>query len=112
MSDIMKIIESFKEPCPCGKEHYTAIRDIHIGSGLVHEVGAILKKNDFPKKLLLVADKQTLAAAKGIVESLNGFDVEYHIYDEIRVARMEHVVELEEKIKGRDIALLSVVQAR
>ena len=108
MSDIMKIIESFKEPCPCGKEHYTAIRDIHIGSGLVHEVGAILKKNDFPKKLLLVADKQTLAAAKGIVESLNGFDVEYHIYDEIRVARMEHVVELEEKIKGRDIALLSV----
>ena len=66
MSDIMKIIESFKEPCPCGKEHYTAIRDIHIGSGLVHEVGAILKKNDFPKKLLLVADKQTLAAARKI----------------------------------------------
>ena len=108
MSDIMKIIESFKEPCPCGKEHYTAIRDIHIGAGLVHEVGAILKKNNFPQTLLLVADKQTLAAAAGIVESLEGFTLEYHIYDEIRVARMEHVEELEEKIKGREIGVLSV----
>ena len=55
-----------------------------------------------------MADKNTLAAAKGIEESLKDFSVEYKIYDEIRVARMEHVEELESIIRGRDIGVLSV----
>lgn len=108
MSEILKIIEDFKAPCPCGTKHTTAVRDIRIGSGLVHKVGEILKENDFEKTLLLVADKNTLKAAEGIVESLSGYDVEYHIYDTIRVATMDHVRELEAKIEGRDISVLSV----
>ena len=105
MKSVTEIIKEFEQPCPCGREHCTAVQ---IGSGLVKKVGEILKKNGFPKNILLVADKNTLAAAKGIEESLKDFSVEYKIYDEIRVARMEHVEELESIIRGRDIGVLSV----
>ena len=108
MSEILNIIDSFRGKCVCGKEHITAIRDVRIASGLVHQVGAILTENQFPKKLLLVADTNTLKAADGIVESLKDFDIEYKIYDYLRVAEMKHVEELEALIKGRDIAVLSV----
>ena len=108
MSDILNIIEDFKKTCSCGKEHHTAIRDIRIASGLVNCVGDILKENEFARTLLLVADKNTLSAAKGIEESLAGFDVEYKIYDNLRVATMEHVEELESLVKDRDISILSV----
>ena len=108
MTEILNIIESFKSGCDCGRKHETAIRDIQIGSGLVHSVGDILKKNKFPEKLLLVADKNTLKAAEGIVESLKGFEIEYHIYDNIRVAEMKHVEELEELVKGKETGILSV----
>lgn len=104
----MEIIKDFEAPCPCGHMHRTAIRDVQIGSGLVHSVGEILKKNNFAEKLLLVADKNTLAAADGIAESLQGFSVEYKVYDNIRVAEMKHIKELEDIIKGRDISILSV----
>ena len=104
---IMDVIRSF-ENCDCGKEHYTAVRDVVIESGAVHRVGEILKKNGFSKNLLLVADKNTLKASEGIVESLDGFNITYKIYDNIRVADMIHVKELEEMIKDKDIAILSV----
>lgn len=108
MSEIMQIIESLSGECECGLVHETAIKDIHIGSGLVRCVGDILKKNDFPRELLLVADKNTLKAADGILDSLDGFEVSLKIYDELRVAKMEHVNELEALVKGRDVAILSV----
>lgn len=108
MSEILNIIDSFRAGCNCGRKHETAIRDIRIASGLVNRAGSILKENDFPKNLLLVADKNTLKAAHGIIESLKDFDLEYKIYDNLRVAEMKHVEELEELIKGRDIAILSV----
>ncbi|MEE0896206.1 MAG: iron-containing alcohol dehydrogenase [Acutalibacteraceae bacterium] len=108
IKSVTEIIKEFEQPCPCGREHRTAVQDVRIGSGLVKKVGEILKKNGFPKNILLVADKNTLAAAKGVEESLKDFSVEYKIYDEIRVARMEHVEELESIIRGRDIGVLSV----
>ena len=108
MKSVMEIINEFEKPCSCGMVHRTAVQDVQIGSGLVNRVGEILKKNGFPKNILLVADKKTLAAAKGIEESLKDFSVEYKVYDEIRVARMEHVEELESLIHGRDIGVLSV----
>ncbi len=108
MSSIMNIIEGFKEKCPCGRVHTTSVRDVRIGSGIVRRVGDILRENGFPRRILLVADKSTLAAADGIVESLEGFDVTYKIYDEIRVATMEHVEELEGMLEGEDIGVLSV----
>lgn len=108
MSEILDIIESIKGECDCGVFHDTAIKDIRIGSGIVNQVGEILRENGFPKKILLVADKNTLKAADGIIESLSAFEVDFHIYDEIRVARMEHVEELEALIKDKDVGVLSV----
>ena len=108
MSEILKIIDSFRAGCDCGRRHETAIQDIRIASGLVNEVGSILKDNHFPENLLLVADKNTLKAADGIVDSLSDYNIEYKIYDNIRVAEMHHVEELEERVKGKDIAILSV----
>lgn len=108
MSEILSIINSISGECECGLCHKTAIKDIQIASGLVNRVGNILKKNDFPKNILLVADKNTLAAADGIIESLEGFEVSFLVYDNLRVAKMEHVEEIEALIKGKEIAVLSV----
>ena len=90
MTDFRKLIDSYRD-CDCGMEHRCDIRDIRVGSGLVHQVGQILRENDFPEKLLLVADKNTLQAADGILESLEGFQVTPYIYDSIRVATMDDV---------------------
>lgn len=108
MSGILKIIEDFKKPCKCGRVHETAVRDVVAEPGAVNKVGEILMRNSFPKDLLLVADKNTLKAAEPITDSLSGFNVSYKIYDDLRVAKMEHVEELQGLIKGRDIAVLSV----
>ena len=108
MSEILEIINSISCDCDCGLQHKTAIRDIQIASGLVHNVGNILRKNNFPTNLLLVADKNTLKASDGIVESLKDFDVSFKIYDDLRVAKIEHVQEIENLISNQDIGVLSV----
>ena len=90
MLDFKKLIASF-ETCDCGVEHRCEIGDIRIGSGLVHQVGTILKENRFPTKILLVADRNTLKASDGILESLEGFEVQTYIYDTLRVATMDDV---------------------
>lgn len=108
MSGILKIIEDFKKPCKCGRVHETAVRDVVAEPGAVNKVGEILMRNSFPKDLLLVADKNTLKAAEPITDSLSGFNVSCKIYDDLRVAKMEHVEEIQGLIKGRDIAVLSV----
>lgn len=108
MSKILEIIEDFRQGCDCGRKHETDIKDVIIESGAVHTVGKVLNKNGFSKNLLLVADKNTLKAADGIVESLDGFNIEYKIYDELRIATMDEVKVVEELIAGRDIAVLSV----
>lgn len=108
MSEILNIINSISGDCDCGLWHKTAIKDIQISSGLVHSVGDILRKNNFPNKILLVADKNTLGASEGIVDSLGDFDLSFKIYDNLRVAKMEHVKEIENLIYGQDIGVLSV----
>lgn len=109
MTDVMKIINEFKSTdCSCGHAHNTTIEDIQIGSGLVNHVGEILRRNSFPENILLVCDKNTLSASKGIEQSLSGFKVQYHIYDDLRVATMKEVEEIESLIDGKDIAVLSV----
>lgn len=54
MKSVMEMIKEFEAPCPCGHIYRTAIQDVQIGSGLVHNVGRILKKNNFSQKLLFV----------------------------------------------------------
>lgn len=108
MKNVTEIIKDFEKNCSCGVKHRTTVQDVQIGSGLVNCVGEILKKNNFPENILIVADKNTLNAAKGIEESLKDFSVEYKVYDEIRVADMTHVEELEFIVNGKDIGILSV----
>lgn len=108
MSGIMEMIDSFRTECSCGRTHTIADVDIRIASGLVHRVGEILTENGFSPTLLLVADRNTLRAADGIAESLRDFSVEYLIYENLRVAEMEQVLEIENRIAGRDISVLSV----
>lgn len=90
MLNVKELVASF-ENCSCGVEHRCDIKDIRVGSGMVHQVGQILHENDFPQKILLVADRNTIKAADGILESLQGFAVEQYIYDELRVATMDDV---------------------
>ena len=108
MRPVLDMIQSFKGPCSCGLCHDTAIRDIRIGSGIVNEVGDILRQNGFPNTILLVADRNTLAASEGILASLSGFTVETLVYDEIRVAEMKHVEEIEGRVSSREIGILGV----
>ena len=105
---ILEIIEDFKKDCACGKKHETAVKDVRIGSGLVHSVGKILRENGFSNTLLVVADKNTIKASEGIIESLEGFELEFKIYDDLRVATMDDVNSVEKLIEGRDISVLSV----
>lgn len=90
------------------KKHETTIKDIRIESGIVHNVGEILAENKFSNNILLVADRKTLIASEGITESLKDYKLEYKIYDDLRVAMMEYVNEIETLISGRDISILSV----
>lgn len=108
MSEIMNIINKLKGDCPCGRKHETTVRDIRIGSGLVSSVGDILGENGFSKNLLLVADKNTLKAADGIEESLKGYNTAHKLYDNLRIATMQQVEEIEELISNKDISVLSV----
>ncbi len=105
---ILDIIDDFKKECACGKKHETAVKDVLIESGAVNRVGEILRKNNFCQNILLVADNNTMSASSGIVESLDGFNTEYKIYDNLRVATMEHVNEIENLIKNKEISVLSV----
>ncbi len=85
------------ENCPCGKKHTFDTEIVEIESGLVHRVGEILAKAEFPRKVLLVADENTLAASAGILESLNdaGFELKQLIYKDMKYAKVEQVREVE-----------------
>lgn len=90
MLNFRALIDSFRD-CGCGMDHRCGIHDIRIGSGLVTQAGEILQENGFPWRLLLIGDRDTLAAAAGIEESLTGFEVTRHCYDTLRVATMDDV---------------------
>lgn len=90
MLNFRALIDSFRD-CSCGMDHRCDIHDIRIGSGLVTQVGEILRENGFPRRLLLIGDRDTLAAAAGLEESLTGFEVTRHCYDTLRVATMDDV---------------------
>ena len=81
--------------CPCGQKHPTVNIKVEIGRGLLPKTTEILK--DFPKKILVVADKNTLAASEGILDVLKagGFDYGLHCYDNCTEADIEMVKEME-----------------
>jgi len=90
--DLQSIIKSL-ESCPCGRKHTSGIKSVEIGRNLVQKTGEILLNNSFPHKILVIADKNTLHASDGILESLekSGFEFEIKLYNDLRVADMKDV---------------------
>ena len=93
--DLKELKERFSR-CECGEEHRLDIKDIAVGSGITADTGEILRRNGFKKRLLLVADENTLSAARGIESALSWFDVEFKIYKNLRQAEMSEA----EKIRA------------
>ena len=90
MFDLQGLIKEFSN-CDCKKVHETTLKDVVIGSGVTAQTGEILKRNGFGKKLLLVADKNTLNAADGVLTALKDFIVRLKIYDNLREATVQQV---------------------
>lgn len=88
--------------CDCGVEHELPVKDVVIESGAVFKVGEILYRNGFGKKLLFVADRNTLKASEGITESLSDFDLEFKIYDDLREATVEQVAVIKKLLESND----------
>jgi len=80
--------------CSCGQEHGKLNMIVEIGPGLLKKTAEILK--DFPKLILVVADKNTLAASDGLMDTLKagGFDCTLNCYDNCTEANILQVEEL------------------
>ena len=105
--EFKKLINNFQN-CPCGMKHECKIEDIVVEKGCVRRVGEILKKNSFPRKLLVVADKTTIQVSEGILSSLNDFELTLKIYDDLRVASMNEVKEIKQYFDDGIEAVISV----
>lgn len=90
--DIKKLISEL-ENCPCGRVHTADIKAVEIGHGMLARVGEILKENAFPKNILVVADRNTLRAADGILEILkaSGFLCKTYVFENFREPNVEFV---------------------
>ena len=95
--------------CPCGREHTADIRAVRIGEGILPQAAQILRDNAFPARLLVVADRNTLKAADGILDVLEngGFDVRQMVYDDLRTAHQNDVNRVLEALSDTD-GVLSV----
>ena len=95
--------------CECGHAHDFDLEGLEISSGAINRVSEILKKYNFPTRILMVADENSFRVTKGLYEQLldNGFTVELRVYESMRVADMREVRELEVALKRVD-GLLSV----
>ncbi len=69
--------------CPCGREHTADIRAVEIGQGMLSRTAEILRDAGFPRRILAVADQNTLSASGGILKILEngGFSVKLKMFD-------------------------------
>ena len=82
--------------CPCGQTHTEVDISVNIGEGFIGRVGEFL--TNFPRELLIVADKNTLAASEGILNNLEsaGFNFSLQVYDNCTEANIREVKKIEE----------------
>ncbi len=97
MFDLNALKKEF-EKCTCGMRHELTIKDICVGSGIIKDTGEILKRNGFKQNLLVVADKNTLNAADGILLALKDFNLTIKLYDNLREATVDEVEEIKKKL--------------
>ncbi len=90
--------------CECGHAHDFDLAALEIGSGLIYKVGEILKNNDFPTRILFVADENSFRVTSGLYERLlgEGFTVELRVYESMKVAHMDTVEEIEKLLERVD----------
>ncbi len=93
--DLKKILHDLAD-CPCGRKHTLVTKIVEISSGATQRTGALLDSAGFPKKVLLVADDNTLSASAGLLDSLSaaGYEMKKLIYPDMKYARAEQVSEL------------------
>lgn len=106
--NLQKILKSFKN-CPCGRKHEIFTEAVEIESGITQHTGALLSEHNFGKKILLVADNNTLTASQGILESLegSGYDIKKLVYGDMKYAKIEQVEEVKNAAYDRD-SIISV----
>lgn len=107
-TDISSIIKKLNG-CPCGRLHTATLESVEIGHGLTDITGDIMASRGFPKNILLVADRNTLAAAEGILPSLDraGYRYEIKLYDNLRTADILEVHAVMDAAERKD-GILSV----
>ncbi len=93
--DISAILKNL-EHCPCGRVHTVNIKAVEIGDGVLARTAEILRGAGFPRRILAVADKNTLAASGNIINILEngGFSVKLKLYDDLREPTVERVNEI------------------
>lgn len=101
--DIQKIVDSL-EGCSCGRKHDVDLKAVYIDSDVTEKAGKLLGSVDFPKKLLAVADKNTLAASGRLLQNLEaaGYDITLKLYDDLTEADMEQVEIIKQTAAGYD----------
>ena len=102
--DISNILNNLKN-CPCGRIHTVNIKAVEIGQGMLARTAEILRNADFPRKILAVADKNTLAASGNIIKILEngGFSVKMKLYDDLRdptAPRVNEICSLSADVEG------------
>ena len=110
MIDLVKIAESL-ENCPCGKLHRFDIKAVEIFSGATEKLGEILLGAGFPRKLGVVADRNTLPASGDILRFLQdaGFETSLTLFDDLRLSDEASANRVrDELIKNGSEAVLSV----
>lgn len=93
--DITAIVRELSD-CPCGRTHSASLKTADIGSGLTEHTGEIFASRGFPDDILIVADKNTLAASEGLLFSLDrsGYRYRLKLYEDLRTADMNQVREV------------------
>lgn len=106
--ELKKLIPDFKN-CPCGREHKFDLKTYVADTGVVNEVGRLLKEANFPNKILIVTDSNALNAANGIIESIEkaGFKYRLKQYPDMKYAYMSDSEEIMEESKEFD-GILSI----
>ncbi len=110
MLDLHKITDSLRD-CPCGRKHEINIRSLEIGYQNTPDTGRVLKDSGFGRRLHLVADKNTLAAAAGITDALRqaDFRTTLTLFDDLQLADTAAVARVQEELaRSGAEALLSI----
>ena len=101
MFNLKEIVKEF-ENCPCGFKHELNIKEVVIESGAIKKTGEILVRNGFGKRLLVVADNNTLKAAEWVIDALKGFELTFRIYENLREATVKEVNAIKEMLLELD----------